>query len=94
MPEGKAGPPEVGRPTARGYFAPTPATRPPRSRTSSTGSNLAKGQTGLSIAFDLPTQTGYDSDNELAKGEVGKVGVPVRTWATCGPCSPASRSTR
>jgi (2R)-ethylmalonyl-CoA mutase len=40
-------------------------------------SNLAKGQTGLSIAFDLPTQTGYDSDYELAKGEVGKVGVPV-----------------
>src|SRR6187397_1857319 len=39
--------------------------------------NLAKGQTGLSIAFDLPTQTGYDSDNELAKCEVGKVGVPV-----------------
>ncbi|MCK9909908.1 methylmalonyl-CoA mutase family protein, partial [Microbacteriaceae bacterium K1510] len=39
--------------------------------------NLAKGQTGLSIAFDLPTQTGYDSDDELAKGEVGKVGVPV-----------------
>ncbi len=39
--------------------------------------NLAKGQTGLSIAFDLPTQTGYDSDHELAKGEVGKVGVPV-----------------
>ena len=39
--------------------------------------NLAKGQTGLSIAFDLPTQTGYDSDQELAKGEVGKVGVPV-----------------
>ena len=40
-------------------------------------SNLAKGQTGLSIAFDLPTQTGYDADHELAKGEVGKVGVPV-----------------
>lgn len=39
--------------------------------------NLAKGQTGLSIAFDLPTQTGYDSDSELARGEVGKVGVPV-----------------
>jgi (2R)-ethylmalonyl-CoA mutase len=38
---------------------------------------LAKGQTGLSIAFDLPTQTGYDSDHELARGEVGKVGVPV-----------------
>jgi len=39
--------------------------------------NLARGQTGLSIAFDLPTQTGYDSDHELACGEVGKVGVPV-----------------
>ena len=39
--------------------------------------NLAKGQTGLSIAFDLPTQTGYDSDSPLARGEVGKVGVPV-----------------
>ena len=40
-------------------------------------SNLAKGQTGLSVAFDLPTQTGYDSDHILAHGEVGKVGVPV-----------------
>ncbi|MBM3577421.1 MAG: protein meaA [Alphaproteobacteria bacterium] len=40
-------------------------------------SNLAKGQTGLSIAFDLPTQTGYDSDHVLSRGEVGKVGVPV-----------------
>ena len=39
--------------------------------------NLSKGQTGLSIAFDLPTQTGYDADHELARGEVGKVGVPV-----------------
>src|SRR5204863_4145186 len=39
--------------------------------------NLARGQTGLSIAFDLPTQTGYDSDHELARGEVGKVGVPI-----------------
>ncbi|HLY33314.1 MAG TPA: methylmalonyl-CoA mutase family protein, partial [Jatrophihabitantaceae bacterium] len=39
--------------------------------------NLAKGQTGLSVAFDLPTQTGYDPDAELARGEVGKVGVPV-----------------
>jgi ethylmalonyl-CoA mutase len=39
--------------------------------------NLAKGQTGLSVAFDLPTQTGYDSDHQLAKGEVGKVGVPI-----------------
>ncbi|MFK8252696.1 protein meaA [Ancylobacter terrae] len=40
-------------------------------------SNLAKGQTGLSVAFDLPTQTGYDSDHLLARGEVGKVGVPI-----------------
>ncbi len=39
--------------------------------------NLAKGQTGLSVAFDLPTQTGYDSDHTLARGEVGKVGVPI-----------------
>ncbi len=39
--------------------------------------NLAKGQTGLSVAFDLPTQTGYDSDHVLAEGEVGKVGVPI-----------------
>ncbi len=39
--------------------------------------NLANGQTGLSVAFDLPTQTGYDSDHELARGEVGKVGVPI-----------------
>jgi len=40
-------------------------------------SNLEKGQTGLSVAFDLPTQTGYDSDHSLARGEVGKVGVPI-----------------
>ena len=40
-------------------------------------SNLAKGQTGLSVAFDLPTQTGYDPDHEMARGEVGKVGVPI-----------------
>src|SRR5450755_4113288 len=39
--------------------------------------NMTKGQTGLSVAFDLPTQTGYDPDDELARGEVGKVGVPV-----------------
>src|SRR6185503_13258477 len=39
--------------------------------------NLAKGQTGLSVAFDLPTQTGYDSDAVMARGEVGRVGVPV-----------------
>src|SRR5262245_23678797 len=39
--------------------------------------NLAKGQTGLSVAFDLPTQTGYDSDHVLARGEVGRTGVPI-----------------
>src|SRR5438132_4896830 len=39
--------------------------------------NLAKGQTGLSVAFDLPTQTGYDSDHEMSRGEVGRVGVPI-----------------
>jgi len=39
--------------------------------------NLSKGQTGLSIAFDLPTQTGFDPDDVMARGEVGKVGVPV-----------------
>ena len=43
--------------------------------------NLAKGQTGLSVAFDLPTQTGYDADHPLAKGEVGKVGVPIGSIA-------------
>ncbi|HEY3830745.1 MAG TPA: protein meaA [Acidimicrobiia bacterium] len=43
--------------------------------------NLARGQTGLSIAFDLPTQTGYDSDDPIARSEVGKVGVPVPTLA-------------
>ncbi len=39
--------------------------------------NLAKGQTGLSVAFDLPTQTGYDSDAPMSRGEVGRVGVPI-----------------
>ena len=60
-------------------------------------SNLAKGQTGLSIAFDLPTQTGYDSDHVLAKGEVGKVGVPVwvgRSKATDKPVCPLARFLR
>ena len=56
--------------------------------------NLAKGQTGLSVAFDLPTQTGYDSDHELARGEVGKVGVRSRTRARCTRSWTASRSTR
>src|SRR6187399_242856 len=43
--------------------------------------NLAKGQTGLSVAFDLPTQTGYDPDHLLARGEVGKVGVSISCLA-------------
>ena len=54
--------------------------------------NLAKGQTGLSVAFDLPTQTGYDSDHPLARGEVGKVGVPIAISAICVRCSTAFRS--
>ena len=48
--------------------------------------NLARGQTGLSVAFDLPTQTGYDSDHPLAAGEVGRVGVPI-----CSLARPAER---
>ena len=56
--------------------------------------NLARGQTGLSVAFDLPTQTGYDSDHPLAAGEVGRVGVPVCSLADLRPCSRASRSRR
>ena len=63
--------------TSPGSSAPMRDIRPPRRRTSSTARTCRKGQTGLSIAFDLPTQTGYDSDHPLAKGEVGKVGVPV-----------------
>ena len=49
----------------------------PRATNALFRTNLSKGQTGLSVAFDLPTQTGYDSDHPLARGEVGKVGVPI-----------------
>jgi (2R)-ethylmalonyl-CoA mutase len=49
----------------------------PRAANALYRTNLAKGQTGLSVAFDLPTQTGYDSDDPMAAGEVGKVGVPI-----------------
>ena len=56
----------------------------PRASNTLYRTNLAKGQTGLSIAFDLPTQIGYDPDAPQAKGEVGKVGVPV---AHCGHMS-------
>ena len=72
-------PATLGRPTATRSIAPI----------------SARGQTGLSVAFDLPTQTGYDTDHALAAGEVGKVGVPIcAISATCGPCSRASRSSR
>ena len=54
-----------------------PGTARPRRSNALFRENLARGQTGLSIAFDLPTQTGYDADHPLAKGEVGKVGVPI-----------------
>ena len=54
--------------------------------------NLSKGQTGLSVAFDLPTQTGYDSDHPLARGEVGKVGVPIGHIDDMACCSRDSRS--
>src|SRR5437773_8601384 len=75
---GEAGTPASSRPrdepwmfrTYAGYA--TPAHTNARFRT-----NLASGQTGLSVAFDLPTQTGYDSDAEMARGEVGRVGVPI-----------------
>ena len=56
--------------------------------------NLAKGQTGLSIAFDLPTQTGYDPDHELARGGSARSACRSPTWATCTRCSTASRSAR
>jgi (2R)-ethylmalonyl-CoA mutase len=54
-----------------------PATRRPRRPTRSIAATSPRGRPGLSVAFDLPTQTGYDSDHELARGEVGKVGVPI-----------------
>jgi methylmalonyl-CoA mutase N-terminal domain/subunit len=53
---------------------------------------LAQGQTGLSVAFDLPTQMGYDSDAPEAEGEVGRVGVRSPAWPTCRSCSMACRS--
>ena len=63
--------------TNPGSSAPTPGIRRRASSNRLYRQNLAKGQTGLSIAFDLPTQTGYDSDHILARGEVGKVGVAI-----------------
>ncbi len=52
---------------------------------------LEQGQTGLSVAFDLPTQMGYDADDPMARGEVGKVGVAISTSTTCSTCSRTSR---
>ena len=62
---------------ARGSSAPTRGTRARARRTSCTARTSRAGQTGLSIAFDLPTQCGYDADHPLARPEVGKVGVPI-----------------
>ena len=56
--------------------------------------NLAKGQTGLSVAFDLPTQTGYDPDHVLSRGEVGKVGVSVAHLGDMNTLWTRSRSAR
>jgi hypothetical protein len=67
------------RATRPGSSAPTPATRARAPRTSCTAATWPKGQTGLSIAFDLPTQCGYDADHPMARPEVGKVGVPVNS---------------
>ena len=53
---------------------------------------LERGQTGLSVAFDLPTQLGYDSDDPLAEGEVGRTGVAIDSLADMEACSTASRS--
>ena len=56
--------------------------------------NLAKGQTGLSIAFDLPTQTGYDADHELARGEVGSGSSSASLYVAFAESSPRSHSLR
>ena len=74
-----------------GCSGPMPAIRP-RPPQRALPQNLQRGQTGLSVAFDLPTQTGYDSDHALARGEVGKVGVPVCHLGDMRTCSTASRS--
>ena len=56
--------------------------------------NLAKGQTGLSVAFDLPTQTGYDPDHILARGRTARSGCPFPISVRCGRCSRGSPSRR
>src|SRR4051794_21264652 len=61
----------------RGLSRPSSGPSPARGSNELYRRNLSKGQTGLSVAFDLPTQTGYDPDQPLAKGEVGKVGVSI-----------------
>ena len=55
--------------------------------------NLARGQTGLSVAFDLPTQTGYDSDHRWPRARSARSACRSAISATCAPCSTASRST-
>ena len=66
---------------ARGRFASTPASRRPRNRTRATAICSSSGQTGLSVAFDLPTQLGYDSDDPRSLGEVGRTGVAIDSLA-------------
>ena len=65
----------------RGRSASTPASARPRRRTRASGTCSTRGQTGLSVAFDLPTQLGYDSDDPLAEGEVGRTGVAIDSIA-------------
>ena len=78
-----------------GRCASTPVTPRPRRRTRATATCWSAGQTGLSVAFDLPTQMGYDSDHPMAEGEVGKVGVAIDTIDDMErAASPASRWTR
>ncbi len=64
-----------------GRCASTPASRPPRTRTAASATSSSRVRPGLSVAFDLPTQMGYDSDAPEAEGEVGRVGVPISSLA-------------
>ena len=70
--------------TSPGFSAPMPAIPAPRRRTRSIGANLAKGQTGLSVAFDLPTQTGYDSDHSSPAARSARSACRSPISATCG----------
>ena len=71
-----------------------PASRPPKKSNAFYRANLAGGQKGLSIAFDLATHRGYDSDHPRVAGDVGMAGVAIDTSTICALCFPASRSVR